>query len=66
MTDNAGLGAIGVGWYELIFAWQSNRGLILATIPLRLLFGCVIWDWGSRTAVAYELSVAIICGGALL
>lgn len=61
-----GLGAIGVGWYELIFAWQYNRALILATIPMRLMFAAAISSWGNSGAVAYEVGVALVCGLALL
>jgi hypothetical protein len=61
-----GLGAIGVGWYELIFAWQYNRALILSTIPMRLMFAAVISSWGNTGAVTYEVGVALVCGLALL
>lgn len=61
-----GLGGIGVGWYELIFAYQNNRVLILATIPMRLLFASIMTSWGNNGVVAYEISVAVVCGIALL
>lgn len=61
-----GLGAIGVGWYELVFAYQNNHALILATIPMRLFFALVMWTWGNTGVIGYEVGVAIICGLALL
>lgn len=61
-----GLGAIGVGWYELIFAYQNNRALILATIPMRLFFAFIMLSWGNTGVVGYEAGVAVVCGLALL
>jgi hypothetical protein len=61
-----GLGGIGVGWYELIFAYQKNRALILATIPMRLFFAFIMLAWGNTGVVGYEVGVAIVCGLALM
>lgn len=61
-----GLGAIGVGWYELVFAYQCNRALIAATIPMRLFFAIVMWTWGNHGVIGYEVGVAFVCGLALL
>jgi hypothetical protein len=61
-----GLGAIGVGWYELIFAYQNNRALIIATIPMRLFFAFIMLAWGNTGVVGYEAGVAVVCGLALL
>ncbi|KAF1360952.1 hypothetical protein EJ07DRAFT_45758, partial [Lizonia empirigonia] len=36
-----GLGMLGVGWYQAVFAWQNNKGLLVATIPLRLVYAAV-------------------------
>jgi hypothetical protein len=52
-----GLGALGIGWYQLIFAWQGNKALIVATIPLRLVFAAVVYRASGWDAVAYELAV---------
>jgi hypothetical protein len=60
-----GLGALGVGWYELIFAYQNNRALTLATIPLRLVFASVMWNWENSGVMGYEMAVAVVCGLAL-
>jgi hypothetical protein len=57
---------MGVGWYQLVFAYQNNRTLILATIPMRLFFAVVMWGWENSAAMAYEAGVAVICGLALL
>jgi hypothetical protein len=64
-SDSIGLGAIGVGWYELIFAYQNNRALILATIPLRFVFAYVMWTWENSGVMGYEMAVAVVCGLAL-
>lgn len=53
----AGLGALGIGWYQLIFAWQGNKALIVATIPLRLVFAAVVYRASGWDAVAYEMVV---------
>ncbi|KAF3040738.1 hypothetical protein E8E12_008391 [Didymella heteroderae] len=47
-----GLGALGIGWYQLIFAWQGNRALVIATIPLRLVFAAVVYRTSGWGAVA--------------
>jgi hypothetical protein len=57
---------MGVGWYQLVFAYQKNRSLILATIPMRLFFAVVMWRWGNSAVMGYEAGVAVICGLALL
>lgn len=53
----AGLGALGIGWYQLVFAWQGNRALIVATIPLRLVFAAVVYRSSGWGAVVYEMIV---------
>jgi hypothetical protein len=57
---------MGVGWYQLVFTYQNNRTLIIATIPMRLLFAAVMWKFGESAVMAYEAGVAVICGLALL
>lgn len=52
-----GLGMLGIGWYQAIFAWQNNKGLLVATIPLRLVYAAITASWGYRGAVVYELMV---------
>ncbi|KAF1922751.1 uncharacterized protein M421DRAFT_10294 [Didymella exigua CBS 183.55] len=37
------LGALGVGWYQFVFACQNNRALISATIPLRINYAAVVY-----------------------
>jgi hypothetical protein len=61
-----GFGEIGVGWYELIFAYQKIRALILATIPMRLFYAFIMLAWGNTGVVSYEVGVAIVCGLALM
>lgn len=57
-TDSyTGLGALGVGWYQFIFTFQNNRQLLIATIPLRLVYAAVVARWGEWKAVGYELVV---------
>jgi hypothetical protein len=56
-----GLGSIGVGWCQLVFAYQNNRTLILATIPMRLFFAIVMWNWGNSAVMGYEAGVAVVC-----
>lgn len=53
----AGLGALGIGWYQFVFACQNNRSLFIATIPLRIVYAFVVARWAGRDAVAYELVV---------
>lgn len=51
-----GLGALGIGWYQLIFTWQNNKGLIVATIPLRLVYAAVVYEvavWMVANCAAY-------------
>lgn len=53
-----GLGALGIGWYQLIFAWQNNQPLFAATVPLRIVYATILASWGGHgKAVAYELAV---------
>jgi hypothetical protein len=62
LTSVTGLGAIGVGWYEFIFAYQNSRTLYLATIPMRLLFAAItgnFWGW-TNGVVGYEFGVALV------
>jgi hypothetical protein len=61
-----GLGSIGVGWYQLVFAYQNNRTLIFATIPMRVFFAFVMWSWGNSAVMGYEAGVAVVCGLTLL
>jgi hypothetical protein len=61
-----GLGSIGVGWYQLVFTYQNNRTLIIATIPMRLFFAVVMWNWGNSAVMGYEAGVAIVCSLAQL
>ncbi|KAH7082077.1 hypothetical protein FB567DRAFT_594582 [Paraphoma chrysanthemicola] len=61
-----GMGAIGIGLYETIFAYQGNRQLIFATLPMRIAFAGVMASWGVGTAVLYDGIVAVVCGVALL
>ena len=61
---DAGLGSFGVGYYQLVFTYYGNRALVVATIPMRLLFAGLMASWGKGFGgvVAYELSVALLCG----
>lgn len=52
-----GLGALGMGWYQFIFACQNNRALFVATIPLRIVYAFVVARIAGWDAVAYELCV---------
>ncbi|KAF2024267.1 hypothetical protein EK21DRAFT_117952 [Setomelanomma holmii] len=46
-----GMGAIGIGLYQVVFAYQGNRALILATLLMRLGFMGVMAQWGNTGAV---------------
>lgn len=65
-TAPTGLGALAVGYYQLIFVYQGNRTLVAATIPLRLGFAGVMWWWGEMGGLAYELGVAVVAGLAVV
>ncbi|KAF3008499.1 hypothetical protein E8E13_005324 [Curvularia kusanoi] len=53
-----GLGALGVGWYQFIFACQNNQPLLAATVPLRIVYGAIIAkSGGDRKVVMYETVV---------
>jgi hypothetical protein len=57
LTLHTGLGNIAVGWYQLIFAAQGNRRMMLSTVPLRLGFAVVMGYWEKPPLVMYELCV---------
>ena len=40
--------------------YQGNRGLILATIPMRLGFAGVMGYWGNMPVLGYEVGVAVL------
>jgi hypothetical protein len=56
-----GLGAVAVGWYQLIFTFQGNRRMMASTIPLRLGFAAVMYNWERQPVMIYELTVVWFC-----
>ncbi|KAF2628283.1 hypothetical protein BU25DRAFT_448224 [Macroventuria anomochaeta] len=56
-VQSIGLGALGVGWYQCVFACQNNKALFIATIPLRIIYAAIIARWGGWKPVLYELAV---------
>ncbi|KAJ4993694.1 hypothetical protein SVAN01_00748 [Stagonosporopsis vannaccii] len=56
----AGLGALGIGWYQFVFACQNNQPLLAVTVPLRLVYASILaWSGNNGKVVAYEL---VVCG----
>ncbi|KAI4937400.1 uncharacterized protein J4E92_002131 [Alternaria infectoria] len=59
--QSIGLGAVAVGWYQLIFTFQGNRRMMASTIPLRLGFAAVMYGWERQPVMIYELIVVWFC-----
>ncbi|KAJ4307620.1 hypothetical protein N0V94_009673 [Neodidymelliopsis sp. IMI 364377] len=59
-----GLGSIGIGWYQFVFACQNNQALFIATIMLRLVYAGVVATWGDQRVVAYEFAVWLLANAA--
>jgi hypothetical protein len=64
IIDDVALATIALGVYEVSFARQKNRALILATVPVRLLF--VEMEWMRGGAVVWEVVVVLVCVVALV